>query len=178
MKLGRTAAGALCAAALALACPAALPAEARAAQEALYPVEIPASVAEPGEKVVSVVVPSVVSVVVQTSVVDGTFVGFRAGEAVIENGAQSSVPVRISLTEVQDRAVDGKAMLGYVDMTLVGENALLLAEGAGKDDVLYGSIAPGTSETLGVELAEKGAGGSIPAGSYQVKSTMKVAAVR
>lgn len=166
----------VCMLALVAAC-SVFPASAWAADKGEYRVEIPTSVAMPSEEtVISVVVPSVVSVVVQTSIVDGTFIGFKAGEASIENGVQSSVPVRISLTEVQDRMVGGKSLLDYVDMELVGDHRLALTEGSDKNDVLFSSIAPGKTKKLGVELANKDTDQIIPAGGYQVKATMKVTA--
>lgn len=153
------------------------PVPAHAIGEGDYPLEITADVARDGEDVVSVVVPSSISIVVRTSVVDGRIMGVSADAAFIENNRRSYAPVSACIVSVADgTTADGK-LLPYVDMTLEGQHEVALVEGEGKRDALFDAIAPGSSEPIAVRVAQKDLGRLVPAGFYSVRATLLISPV-
>ena len=167
------------AAALALAL-AAAPVPALAADGSQeHPVEIGADVAAPQSAVVKVEVPSsstVVSIHIETSVIDGRFLGYRAGECRIRNLAESTVPIRAAVTEVVDGPGGKAKALKYLDVSLTGDVTAHLVEGAGRDDAIVTSLAPGSEAVIGVDVADRTGGEAIPRGSYATSATVKVSA--
>ncbi len=144
-----------------------------------HSVEIGADVAAPQPAVIKVEVPSsstVVSISIETSVIDGRFLGYRAGECRIKNLAGSTVPISAAVSEVVD-GVGGKGRaLDYLDVSLTGDRTVHLEQGAGKDDVIVSSLAPGFEAVIGVGVADRTSGKAIPPGSYATSSTVKVSA--
>ncbi len=160
--------------ALAAACPGSAHA---AAGERDFPLEITANAAKDGEDVVSVVVPSSVSIVVRTSVVDGRIMGVSANAASVSNNRHSFAPISVGVEAVADTPVNGNKLLSYVDMRLIGDYEVDMAEGQDLGLSLFDSIAPGVSSDLGVNLQQRDAGVLVPAGSYNVRATLLVSPV-
>ena len=167
--------------ALTLACalaaaplPAAAAAEAYGVTSREYPLEIDVRAAKEGENVVSVVVPSSVSVVIRTSIVDGRLMGFVSGTAQVVNNRHSHTPISLSVTAVEDALVDSRKFLHYVDMTLHGHHDYEVVEGTGQSESLFESLAPGESADLEVSVAQSDPDVMIPTGSYLVRTTLLV----
>lgn len=167
------------AAALALAL-AAAPVPALASGEPQeHPLEIGADVSAPQSTVIKVEVPSssaVVSIHIETSVIDGRFLGYRAGECRIKNLAESTVPIRAAVSEVVDGAGGKGKALEYLDVSLTGDVTAHLQEGAGRNDAIVSALAPGSEAVIGVDVADKTGGKAIPLGSYATSATVKVSA--
>lgn len=163
------------AAALAVACTAAavFPCGAHAAS-ADYPLAIDATAAKGGENVVSVVVPSSVSIAIKTSIVDGRIIGFVGGFAEVRNSSRSYAPISLSVASVEDAPGGGQPFLRHADMVLRGHHECALVEGSGQSLPLFDGIAPGSSETLEASIAQKRDDVLVPAGSYLVRTTLLV----
>lgn len=144
---------------------------------AQYPLDLSVDVAKDGEKVVSAVVPSSVSIVVKTSVVDGRIMGVATNTASIENSRRSYAPIAISVQGVVDEPVADNKLLNFVDMTLSGQYTVALQEGVDQGLALFDSIAPGTTEQMQASLTQKDPDELIPAGAYVVRSTLLVTPV-
>ena len=142
-----------------------------------FPLELTVDVAKKGERVVSVVVPSSVSIVVKTSVVDGRIMGISTSTASIENSRRSFAPIAVSLESVVDEPVKGNKLLDYVEMTLEGQHVVALREGANQGIPLFDAIAPGLSEEMSAALSQKDPQTLIPAGAYAIRSTLLVTPV-
>lgn len=168
-------------AALALACACALagrpPTLAYAVGEGDYPLEITADAAKEGENVVSVVVPSSVSIVVKTSIVDGRIMGITADAAAIENSRSSFAPITVEVDAFSDTPTKGKKLLSYVDMTFIGDHEVPVTEGDDLGAVLFDAIAPGESGNLEVLLRQHDDAVLVPAGSYALRALLRVAPV-
>lgn len=155
----------------------ALAAAANDAQE--HPVEIGANVAPPRPAVIKVEVPSsstVVSINIETSVIDGRFLGYRAGECRIKNLAESTVPISASVSEVVDGAGGKARALEYLDVSLTGDRTVHLEHGKRKGDVIVSALVPGSEAVIGVDVADRTNGEAIPLGSYATSATVKVSA--
>lgn len=169
---------ALAAAALAAACAfaGAFPCAAHAAPavSADYPLAIDATTAKEGENVVSVMVPSSVSIAIKTSIVDGRIIGFIGGSAEVTNSPHSYAPISLSVASVDDAPQGGQSFLRYVDMALRGHHDCALVEGDGQSLPLFDGIEPGSSETFEAFIAQKRDDVLVPAGSYLVRTTLLV----
>lgn len=161
---------AACAAAVVFPCAA----HAAPAVSANYPLGIDATAAKEGENVVSVVVPSSVSIAIKTSIVDGRIIGFVGGTAEVRNSSRSYAPISLSVTSVEDAPDGGQPFLRYADMALLGHHACALVEGAGQSLPLFDGIEPGFGETLEASIAQKQEDVLVPAGSYLVRTTLLV----
>lgn len=168
----------IAAAALALACAvaAAYPHAACAAPAASadYPLAIDATAAKEEENVISVVVPSSVSIAIRTSVIDGRIIDFIGGDAEVWNSPRSCAPISLSVTGVEDAPNGGQPFFRYADMTLRGDYECALVEADGQNLPLFDGIAPGTGETLKASIAQKHDDVLVPAGSYLVRTTLYV----
>lgn len=160
--------------AVALAIALAAPGVAFAVGEGNYPLDIRVDAAREGEDVVSVVVPSSVSIVVRTSVVDGRIMGVQADAAHVTNNRHSFAPIAVSITQVADGFTIGQKLLPYVDMALTGDHRVALVAGSNVNEPLFDSIAPSEERDLGVELSQKDPNQLVPAGSYAVRATLLV----
>lgn len=144
-----------------------------------FPLEIDAAVAVPEPVVIRVEVPSsssVVAVQVETSVVDGRFLGFTAGECRVRNLPESTVPISAAVSKVVDGAGGAARALGFLDVSLTADNTVYLQEGEGRNDVLVESLAPGVEAAIAVGVEDGSEGGPIPDGAYATSATVKVAA--
>lgn len=144
-----------------------------------YPLVINADVADPEPVVIRVEIPSSSSMVntrIETSVIDGRFLGFQAGECRIRNLPESSVPVSAMVTEVVDGA-NGKAKaLDHLDVSLASDATVHLQGGAGQSSPILKSLAPGSEASIVVHVAARHPDVPIPVGDYATNVTIKVAA--
>lgn len=145
-----------------------------------FPLEIDADVAVPEPVVIKVEVPSsstVVSVNIETSVIDGRFLGFTAGECRIRNLAESTAPISAAVSEVVD-GMDGKARaLEFLDVSLAADRTVHLEEGANRNDVVVERLVPDSETSIAIGVEDGRNGGPIPDGTYATSVTVKVAAV-
>ncbi len=176
---------ALAAASLALAL-ALAPASALAA-EAVYAtggeggraLDIAATVDAPEPVVIKVEVPSSASAVdvrIETSVIDGRFMGFAAAKGTIKNLPESAAPIDAAVVEVRDGAEGRARALDYVRVSLTGDRTVELSEGSGKSDVLVDGLEPGAERDLLVSVAGRAGAPGMPAGEYGMRATIKVSA--
>lgn len=144
-----------------------------------FPLAIDADVAEPAPVVIKVEVPSsssTVSISIETSVIDGRFLGFAAGECRVRNLPESTVPVSAAVCEVADGAAGKAKALAHLDVSLSADRTAHLAEGSGLNDVVVEGLAPGSERSIVVGVAAKNDGAPIPDGDYAMRATVKVAA--
>lgn len=169
-------AGVFAALALALACAPAgrPPSTAYAVGDGDYPLEITVDAAKEGEKVVSVVVPSSVSIVVKTSVVDGRILGITAEAAAIQNSRRSYAPIAVEIDSFSDAPVKGKQLLDYVNMTFTGDHEVHAKEGENLGIALFDGIPPAQSGDLDVLLEQRSDDVLVPAGSYALSALLRV----
>lgn len=139
-----------------------------------YPLEIDVEAAKEGENVVSVIVPSSVSIVVKTSMVDGRVMGFVGGTAQVSNSNRSFAPIALSVTSAEDEPVTNRGFLSYVDMMLHGDHDYAVRSGENQNAPLFDAIAPGSQADLEASIAQKYPDVLIPAGSYLVRTTLLV----
>ena len=144
-----------------------------------YPLAIEAEVkAEP--VVIKVEVPSSASAVdvrIETSVIDGRFMGFAAAKGTIKNLPESNVAISASVDSVVD-GVSGKGKaLGYLAVSVTGDRTVELSEEPGAGGTVVERLEPGEESELSVEVADKTGGKPIPPGEYGMQATVKVRAV-
>ena len=139
-----------------------------------YPVEVTVDAEKEGENVVSVVVPSSVSIVVRTSVVDGRVMGVSAETARVENSRRSYAPISVDVDAVTDTPVKGGKLLGFMDMRLLGDHEAPIAEGGDLGIPLFDGIAPGSGSDLEVRLVQRDENVPVPVGSYAVRALLRV----
>lgn len=144
-----------------------------------YPLIIDADVADPEPVVIRVEIPSSSSMVntrIETSVIDGRFLGFQAGECRIKNLPESSVSISAMVAEVVD-GVNGKAKaLAHLDVSLASDATVHLQEGAGQSNLILESLTPGSEASIAVQVAARYPDAPIPVGDYATNVTIKVAA--
>lgn len=150
------------------------PSLAYAVGEGDYPLEITADAAKEGENVVSVVVPSSVSIMVKTSVVDGRIMGITADAATIKNDRRSFAPISVKVDAFTDTPTKGEKLLSYVDMAFLGDHEVAVVEGEGLNAALFDHIAPDTSSDLEIRLQQHDDAVLVPAGSYALRALLRV----
>lgn len=139
-----------------------------------YELEITALAKKDGENVVSVVVPSSVSIVVKTSVVDGRILGFDTSDAEISNAAHSYAPIKAEVSSVTDTPTSETKLLDFVEMTFRGDHEVPIVAGDNQRELLFDAIDPGTSGALKVDLSQKDPDVLVPAGSYLIRAMLRV----
>lgn len=143
-----------------------------------FQLDIEADVADPAPVVIRVEVPSsssVVAISIETSVIDGRFLGFTAGECRVKNLPESTVPISAAVSEVVDGPNGAAKALGFLDVSLTADHTAHLVEGSGRHDPIVESLAPGSEAIITVGVAAVHPGGPIPDGSYATSATVKVA---
>lgn len=145
-----------------------------------FPLEIDAAVAVPEPVVIKVEVPSsstVVAINIETSVIDGRFLGFTAGECRVRNLPESTVPISAAVSKVVDGAGGKARALGFLDVSLAADRTVHLEEGANRNDVVVERLVPGSETSIAIGVEDGRNGGPIPDGAYATSVTVKVAAV-
>lgn len=140
-------------------------------------VDIKAEVVREPENVISVVVPSSVSIAVKTNVINGKFIGFDSEPSTITNDEKSSASVKIELMGVADGTAGSHKLLDYASVSLVGEYTVALLEGQNQQKPVFDSIAPGQTKNLSVSLVPKSSSTLMPNGKYALGSTLRVVAL-
>lgn len=144
------------------------------------PMNIKANIANPGDKIIKVTVPSVMPVAIGTKTDNGKTVFDTAisTTAQVQNSVDSNAAVKVSLASVNDASVDGHTLLSQVNMTLAGNSTVTLNTFSSSAPVdLFASIAPGSEGTLTARASAKAADAEIFPGSYTVATILKVSLV-
>lgn len=150
---------------------------------------INAEVTAPDAKVISVTVPSTLALPVGTKVGDGGKAVLDAAKTPsqtvsVKNNAESTTAVKVavsSVTETPD-ASNGAYLSSMVKVLLSGPDAVsgivLSKEGTYDDSsVLASKIAAGADASLALSANELAANQEVKAGSYTLKTTLKVSPV-
>lgn len=143
-----------------------------------FPLVIDADVAEPEPVVIRVEVPSsssMVNVRIETSVIDGRFLGFQAGECRVRNLPESTVPISAAVSEVVDGAAGKAKALAHLDVSLASDATVHLREGADQNGRIVDSLEPGGEAVITVGVDALIPGAPIPDGEYATSATVKVA---
>lgn len=149
-------------------------------------VKISAAVAQNGEKIISVTVPSQMAIAVTTNgaadsgKTEGTFKEANGSKATVTNNAVSTDAVQVEVAKVSQVAgQDSNAkLLDLVKLQLVGDadHTVALTEDTA-DAMLFANIAKGGSYDLQLTAEQKDAVTVIPTDSYTVNATLKVTAL-
>lgn len=141
---------------------------------------IGATVASPAPAVIKVEVPSSSSAVdihIETSVIDGRFMGFTSAKGTVRNLSESTAAISAAVDSVVD-GVSGKGKaLGYLGVSIAGDRTVELSEGSGLGAVIIDQLEPGADQDLVVTVDDKTGGKPIPTGEYGTQATIKVRAV-
>lgn len=143
-----------------------------------FPLEIGADVAAPEPAVIKVEVPSsttVVAINIETSVIDGRFLGFTAGECRIRNLAESTVPISAAVARVVDGPNGAAKALEHLDVSLTSDHTAHLVEGEGQHEPIVEALEPGSDAVIAIGVAARNPGAPIPDGTYATSATVKVA---
>lgn len=184
----RTAGSAALAAALAVslalafppACAHAAEAASSAGGEGERQLDIAATVASPEPVVIKVEVPSSSSAVdirIETSVIDGRFMGYTSAKGIVKNLPESTAAISAAVDTVVDGAAGKGHALGYLSVSVTGDRTVELAEGSGQNAAIIERLEPGAEQDLVVAVADKTGGKPIPVGEYGTQATIKVRAV-
>lgn len=142
-------------------------------------VKISASVAKPGEKIISVTLPSQMAIAIQTKA-DGKFDTYTTVPATVSNHEVSNAAVKVDVAKVSQTAgldSNGK-LLDLVKLSLVGDdkNTVLLAENVA-DAPLIASMGVKGSYDLQLKAEAADSDPAIPTDAYTVNATLKVTAL-
>lgn len=144
-----------------------------------YPLAIQAEV-KAAPVVIKVEVPSSSSAVgirIETSIIDGRFMGFTSAKGTVRNLPESTSAISAAVDSVVD-GVSGKGKaLGYLSVMLVGDRTVELSEDPGAGGTVIERLEPGDERDLAVEVADRTGGKPIPTGEYGMQATVKVRAV-
>ena len=144
-----------------------------------YPLAIETEV-KAAPVVIKVEVPSSSSAVdirIETSVIDGRFMGYTSAKGRIKNLPESNVAISASVDSVVDGASGKGKALDYLAVSVTGDRTVELSEGSGQNAVIIERLEPGEERELAVGVEDKTGGEPIPPGEYGMQATVKVRAV-
>lgn len=148
---------------------------------------ITADVTAPDAKVISVTIPSTLAMPIATktdaakTVLDTTKTPSQTVQ--VKNNADSTTNIKVEVSGVDETAdaTSGKYLSDMVKVLLASDEAtdgiVLGKSETYTNGVLAANIAAGASKSLTLSAAEKTSGQEVSAGSYTLKTTLKVSAV-
>lgn len=142
--------------------------------------DIAATITSPEPVVIKVEVPSSSSAVdirIETSIIDGRFMGYTSAKGTVRNLPESTAAISAAVDSVVD-GVSGKGhALDHLAVSVTGDRTVELAEGSGQNAAIIERLEPGAEQDLVVAVADKTGGKPIPVGEYGTQATIKVRAV-
>lgn len=141
---------------------------------------IAATITSPDPVVIKVEVPSSSSAVdihIQTSVIDGRFMGYTSAKGTVKNLPESTAAISAVVDSVVD-GISGKGhALDYLVVSIAGDRTVELSEDIGANGTIIEHLEPGYERDLVVAVGDKTSGKPIPTGEYGTQATIKVRAV-
>lgn len=143
-------------------------------------IEISAAVAKENEHIISVTVPSQMSIAITTDKTDGTFKSFKSAPATISNNDMSTSAVKVEVAKVSQTAgkdSSGK-LLDLVKLNLSGDNdhSVVLTESTA-NELLVANMGVKGSYSLQLSAEALASNPAIPTDAYTVSTTLKVTAL-
>lgn len=148
-----------------------------------YPLAIETRVTKatpPPPVVIKVEVPSsssAVSIHIDTSIIDGRFMGFSSAKGTVKNLPESTAAISAAVDSVVDGASGKGKALDYLAVSLTGDRTVELSEEPGAGGIVIGRLEPGGECDLTAEVEDRTGGSPIPPGEYGMQATIKIHAV-